>query len=124
MIDAKTLNSDIGQLLKVIERQFGIEADDLQSAMRKIGRRLPKSAHRHARTLIEAQAHAQNPKIALQLDEGALKLPYAALLRAVEAYNRKDARWGLILSTLGSVAFNVIAICVILIVVLRWRGFL
>lgn len=124
MIDAKTLNEDIQQLLKLIDRQFGIQADDLASAMKKIGRRLPKSAHKNAAILITAQNQAQNPKIAIQMDDRPLKGPYRALLRAIEAYDRKDARKGAVLSAMGGLAFNLIALFVIFVVVLKWRGFL
>lgn len=124
MIDAKTLNDDIQQLLKLIDRQFGIQADDLATAMKKIGRRLPKSAHKNAAILIAAQSQAQNPKIAIQMDDRPLKAPYRALLRSIEAYDRKDARTGAILGALGGLAFNLIALFVIFVVVLKWRGFL
>lgn len=123
MIDAKTLDADIQQLLKLIDRQFGIQADDLASAMKKIGRRLPKSAHKNAAILVEAQTQARNPKIAIQMDERPLKAPYRALLRAIEAYDRKDARVGAILGTLGGLVFNLIVLLIILVAVLKWRGF-
>lgn len=123
MIDAKTLNADIQKLLKLTDRQFGVQATDLATAMRKIGRRLPKSAHRNAAILIEAQTQMQNPKIAVQLDEKSLQAPYRGLLRAIEAYDRKDARKGAILDVLGGLAFNLIALFVILVIVLKWRGF-
>ena len=114
MIDAKTLNSDIQQILRLIDRQFGIQADDLASAMRKIGRRLPKSAHRNAQTLIKAQSHAQNPKIAIQLDPAPLKAPHDALVAAIEAYDRKDAMKGRALDIASTLAFNLLCALVLI----------
>ncbi|MFY0597672.1 MAG: hypothetical protein JXQ85_14665 [Cognatishimia sp.] len=110
MIDAKTLNSDIQQVLKLIERQFGIVADDLGPAMRKIGRRLPKSAHRNAKLLLDAQSKADHPKIAMQIDEASLKTPYNALIEAIEGYDRKDALKGQVLDILATTVFNLLCL--------------
>jgi hypothetical protein len=108
VIDAKTLNADIQQVIKLIDRQFGIHADDLKTAMRKIGRRLPKAAHRNAALLVEAQTQAQNPRIAVQLDEAPLKRPFDELIAAIESYDKKDAFKGRVLDILATMAFNLL----------------
>lgn len=123
MFDAKALNDDLQHLLKAIDREFGFKADDLASAMAKIGRRLPRSAHKSAAILIEAQQQALNPKIVVQMDNRALRPPYRRLLSAIKAHDRKDARLGVVLGALGSLAVNLIVLSGIVFAVLRWRGF-
>ncbi|MDC0736710.1 hypothetical protein N6L24_00325 [Cognatishimia sp. SS12] len=124
MLDHTEFNADIGKLLSLIERRFGFRSDDLGQAMRKIGRRLPKSAHRAAGVLIRAQCQAQNPKTAYQLQSDKLIKPYATLLREIEAYDRVDRRKGLLLGFLGTLAFQGIVIFALIIGVLIWRGYL
>ena len=123
MIDQKHFNEDIKKLLKLVDTKFGIQADDLSYAMRKIGRRLPHSVHRHAAKLAEVQRQLAHPKIALQIDEKPLVKPYAAVLSALESYDPVDRRKGAILSTLGAIVFNLIVVFVIFVAVLKWRGF-
>lgn len=124
MIDQKHFNDDIRKLLKLVDAKFGIQTDDLSVAMRKIGRRLPASAHKNAAKLIEVQAQLAHPKIALQTDEKPLIKPYAALLSALEGYDPKDRRNGAILGALGVSVFNVLVVFVIFVIVLKWRGFI
>ncbi len=123
MIDQKHFNDDIKKLLKLVDAKFGIQTDDLSFAMRKIGRRLPQSVHRHAAKLVEVQTQLAHPKVALQIDEKPLVKPYATVLSALEGYDPADRRKGAILGALGTVAFNLIAVFVIFVIVLKWRGF-
>lgn len=124
MLDPKHFNDEIAKLLKLVDAKFGIQTDDLSEAMRKIGRRLPQSAHRNANRLVEVQQQLNNPKIALQIDPKTPVKPYAALLSDLENYDPADRRKGAILGALGVAVFNLIVVFVLLICVLIWRGFI
>ncbi len=118
MIDINQLDAQHQQLLKLIDRQFGLQADSLDVAMRKIGRRLPKAVHRHAQALNEAYEAAQHPKIALQLDTKALLAHQKALTAAIEGYDRKDALKGRVLDVLATLAFNLLCLAALIAFVL------
>lgn len=124
MLDPKHFNDEIAKLLKLVDAKFGIQTDDLSEAMRKIGRRLPLSAHRNANRLIEVQQQLNNPKIALQIDPETPLKPFAALHSDLEKYDPADRRKGAILGALGVAVFNLIVVAVLLICVLIWRGFI
>ena len=97
---------------------------DFDTALKKARRRLPRRIYRQARKLAAAQPLLAHPKLRLTLDEVAL----GAAAREVKTHLRKidlaDRRRGRILSILGSMAFSVLAVVTLLIIVLRWRGFI
>lgn len=124
MIETKALQADIETLLRLIEKQFGFRAKDLRKAMRRIGRRLPKKAHRQAAVLIEASQKAQHPKLAVQLNSQVIEAAYRDLMLAVKTYDRAKIRKTAVLDQLTGLALNMFAVLVILCLILYWRGFL
>ncbi|PSL22144.1 hypothetical protein [Shimia abyssi] len=122
MIDEKDLSRKTRALLDLIHEKFGIKADKLDIAMRKIGRRLPKRAHTSAKVLVDAQAQAGHPKLMLQGDMTRVAAAYETLKQDLDAVDRADRRKGAILGTLGALSFNLIALVVLLVAFLMWRG--
>ena len=108
----------------LVRTKFGIETDDLDVAMRKIGRRLPRSAHRHAAQLVEFQTKSAHPKLRLNVDPVAFAKSYRGLMHALQSYDPSVKRMDLLLGTLASVAFNLIVVFALFVIVLKWRGFL
>lgn len=96
---------------------------DLSSALTKARRRLPRHVFRQGILLARARPLLDHPKLALTVDGN--KLHRAAKdvlshLRSVDVAERRKDRW---LGLLGSMAFSLLAVGTLLIVVLRWRGF-
>lgn len=114
MVDPKVLQSDIDTVLRLIERQFGFKAKNLRKAMRRIGRRVPKSAHRHASVLLAAQQKATHPKLAVQVDDGSVKAAMRGLSAAVQAYDRKKAREDRFWDILGSMVINLTVLAMLI----------
>ncbi|GAA6206932.1 hypothetical protein NBRC116601_02250 [Cognatishimia sp. WU-CL00825] len=124
MIAHNELNSDLKKIQRLIHRKFGIDSDDLPKAMRKIGRRLPKSAHKNAKILHTSLQKTAHPKLIMQVNQVETLTAVEALLTTLQAYDPKERRWGLILNTLASMAFNLLLVFGIFVVVLVWRGYL
>lgn len=124
MIDPAKLRRDNRDLCRLAGRKFSFEVETLERAMKKIGRRLPREAHRQARLLAEAERLAGHPKLSLMLDADEIVGAQAALRAALERIDPKERRKGMVLSTLGMAAFHLIAVFALLVAVLLWRGFL
>ena len=124
MVDPKDINAKVAISLKLIEKKFGIESDDLGKAMRKIGRRLPRKAHDNAKFMVKFQQQSGHPKLAMQLSSDDFSKAFNVLQDALNSYDVKDHRKGAILGALGGLVFNLILAFTLLVVFLLWRGFL
>ncbi len=124
MIDPNQIRKVNQELCLLAEEKFSVKTDDLGKAMRKIGRRLPKWAHRHAEVLVKAESMSGHPKLSPMLDASAISKASTGLRTAFQSIDPKDRRKGAILSLLGALSFNLIAVAVLVVLVLRWRGIL
>lgn len=122
MLDLKETQTWIARLEKLVARKFGAERGTLMQRMRKVGRRVPKSVHADVKTVIEAARIAGHPKRARTIDTNQVTQAYQRALEHLEAVDVKELRKGQLLSITGAVMFNLLALIVIVIVVLRWRG--
>lgn len=123
MIDPARIRSQNEALSQLAGEKFSFRSKGLKRSMRKIGRRLPKRIHNQADKLIEAELLAGHPKLSMMLDEKALAQAEREIREALEVIDPKDRRTGAILSALGGVSINIIAVLVLLVLVLWWRGF-
>lgn len=124
MIDVKDLDRKIRRLLALADEKFGVRADRLDVAMRKIGRRVPKKVHRQAAFLAQAQQMAGNPNLMLQIDADGVARAYEVVFETLQAEDRADRRKGAILGTLGALSFNLILLFALVLGFLVWRGVL
>lgn len=124
MIDSDHLLQQNRELAQLAGEKFSFRGTDLARAMRKVGRRLPARAHESAAILIRAETMAAHPKLARMLVPQDIKRARADLSSALKSIDPADRRKGLILSTLGMVVFNLLAVAVLVLVILNWRGFL
>lgn len=116
------IDVQIDSLKKLLSTQLGLRRGSLARRVAKAGRRLPTGVRNDIAHLAEVETMMQHPKTAMRLDPASTHVVYeraAAFLRGIDV---ADRRKGLILSILGSIAFNILAVITILIVVLRWRG--
>ncbi|MGH1464939.1 MAG: hypothetical protein ACRBBQ_06230 [Cognatishimia sp.] len=65
-----------------------------------------------------------HPKLIMQVNQVETLTAVEALLTTLQDYDPRDRRLGLVLSTLASVAINLLLVFGILVVVLIWRGYL
>ena len=117
------IEAQIDSLKDLMAKRLGLRRGSLARRVAKAGRRLPVGVRNDIATLAEAETMAQNPRLAVRLDPTTTHGAYersAAYLRAIDV---KDRRKGVMLSILGSIAFNILLVITLLIVILRWRGF-
>ena len=120
--DTVALQADA--LKELLADRLGLKRGTLAQRLANAGRRLPTGVRNDIASVARAEAMAENPKIGLRLDPNATRGAFeraAAFLRAIDV---KDRRKGFVLSILGSLAFNILVVITLLIIVLRWRGFI
>jgi IS4 transposase len=74
--------------------------------------------------LVDAGTHVGHPKLMMQVDAVEVERAYRTLRQHLKTVDVKDRRKGAVLSLLGSLSFNLLAVLALLLLVLVWRGFL
>ena len=110
-------------LRTLLGEKFGLKRGSLARRIAKAGRRLPMGVRNDMAAVAEAEQMAQNPKLAIRLDPRKTHAAYERAAAFLQAIDVKDRRKGAVLSILGSLAFNFLVVVTLLIIVLRWRGF-
>ncbi|WOI34580.1 hypothetical protein [Tritonibacter scottomollicae] len=119
---SETLQSELDQIQTLLEKRLKLSGE-LADSLRRARRHLPHRMRRAADDLVAAEASFAHPRIAATLDQDGL-LRKARRLRAYLAeLDLKDRRKGRLLDIAATVGFALICVIALLVVVLRWRGF-
>lgn len=122
MIDPNKFHQQTKDINDLLRRKLGVRGRGFAARLHRAGRRLPKAARRAGEDIVRAQALIDQPKLARFLDVAELDNAFNTLTRQLSGIDAADRRKGAILGTLGGLVFNLIALIVVLIVLLRWRG--
>lgn len=122
MEHAELIKADADALRSLMAKRLGLKRGSLARRVAKAGRLLPSGVRNDIAIVAEAEKLSRNPKLAIRLDRNATKSAYDRAATHLKAIDVADRRKGVALSILGSMAFNILAVIVLLIVVLRWRG--
>ncbi|MGJ8602922.1 MAG: hypothetical protein ACSHXH_02270 [Marivita sp.] len=122
MEHAETIKTHAATLQALLAKRLGLKRGTLSHRVAKAGRRLPAAVRNDIALVAEAEQMTANPRLALRLDATATQAAYDRAVTHLRAIDAADRRKGFVLSILGSMAFNVLAVIVLLIAVLRWRG--
>ena len=120
----KPVQDMVAEVSNLLADRMKARGDDLAARLRHVRRRLPRRLRPEADRLAEAEGMAGHPRLVHQLDHDRLAQAHAALVRHLAPMGAADRRIGRLLSVLGSIAFNLLALFALLIAVLIWRGFL
>lgn len=115
----RTLND----LARLMAERLELRPAPFDRLARKAARRLPRGLRKQALMLAEAQAWAQHPRLAMTLDAGAVTRAVADLRMYLLGIDVADRRYGRRLALAGRIAANLIAVFVLVLAVLIWRGF-
>lgn len=117
----------IGIERKTLDRlreKLGVKAPNLERAMKRAGRRLPREAHRAASVLVTAKSHASHPRLSRMIDPVAVQNAQAALGGYLDRIDPKKRRTDRILSMLAAQALNLLGVIALVIGLMLWRGLL
>lgn len=123
MISDKDMAARSRKLRGLMQEKLGVQGRDLRQAFRRAGRRLPGGMRKRAAALMRAEMLAHNPKTARQVDAAAVERDYEAMRAYLAGLDVGEMRKARILSVAAAVAANVIAVAVLFVVWLWWRGY-
>ncbi|WP_417699531.1 hypothetical protein [Pseudophaeobacter sp.] len=96
---------------------------DLAGALAKARRRLPRRIYKQGMRLAEALPLLEHPKLRQIQDEESLRKAAREVKRHLKSIDIADRRKGRLLEMLAGMVFSLLVVFVLLVVVLRWRGF-
>ncbi|MCE8007513.1 hypothetical protein [Aestuariivita sp.] len=124
MDDMQRYRRQIDAISTALQQKLNLRPAPFARLVARSRSQLPRKVYRQARVLVEAEPLAAHPRLSRTLDFARLERSGAALLDHLNAIDLADARKGRVLSLLGSLSFNLLAVVALLIAVLMWRGFL
>jgi hypothetical protein len=123
-MSAVTIQQMIERISALMEERLGVRGATLAKKLRRGGRLLPRNVRAAAQRLATAGEHAQNPRLLLQVDEGAVAKDYDICVRHLTAIGVGSGMWRMLGRVAASVALGLLVLGGIAIAVLKWRGFI
>lgn len=111
------------RLAQLIEEKLGVRGAGLEAKLTRAGRNLPKHIRADALMLVNAMTYEGHPKLSRQLDYDRLDRAFANAEHYLVNVDTGARQRGLALDWLAKTAFNLILLAVLLMALLRWRGF-
>ena len=121
---AATIQQMATRVAQLMEKRFGFRAATLQEALRKGGRKLPKKVLTAAKFLAQADEQSKHAKLLMQLNEPEIVNAYDLCVTHLNKGSLKGDRRGQVISGAASLATILLVVGVLLIALLRWRGYL
>ncbi|WP_051927456.1 hypothetical protein [Ruegeria halocynthiae] len=116
------IQTQIAQTVQLMRGKLGARDKTLAESVRKAKRRLPRRIYKQAMVLAQAEQMAAHPKLRLVLDTSRLARASEEVQTHLSGINLADRRLGWFLGMLGGLAFNLLALLVLLLVFLRWQN--
>lgn len=124
MSDTDAIHDDLNRVADALRAKLGLHAKSLQDLQGKARRRLPGHIHTKVVALSQAEQLLTHPKLSRTLDSAALSRAADEVQTHLDTIDLSEKRKDWWLGMLGGLAFNMIAFCTLLVVVLVWRGYL
>jgi len=118
----QTVTDTVLEIETLMSERLRLRAGPLARQIRKAGRQLPRRVAREARFLAEAGALANHPKMARQVDPARLESARRTVTDYLTAIDPAKQRTDRLLRFLAALALNFLALGVLVVAVLRWRG--
>lgn len=118
-----TIEQMAESLSALLAQRLRVSGPTLESRVNRASARLPRAVRKAARQLVAAHQIAQSPKLRAQLDPDALGRAYHICCAHLRNLNRAQRRRTVILDTAARIAFALLAVMVLWVSVLHWRGF-
>lgn len=112
----------IAQTIALLRKKLGTRGKTLAESVRRAKRRLPRRVYKQAMELARAEPMAEHPRLRLILDTPRLEKAAHEVQAHLRSISLADRRWGWFLDTLGALAFNLLALAVLVLIFLLWRG--
>lgn len=121
---AATIQQMALRVAELMQEKLKIRGRTLEEKLRNAGRRLPKPVKLAAEELAAAAEQAKHPKLVMRIDEETVARNYDLCVRYLNGLDKGYRRRGILLNLTVSILFSLLAVVALLMLVLRWRGFL
>ena len=124
MVDPDDMQAKLSRASELVAEKIGPRGPDLKRQVKRAGRRLPRAVRHDLLVLAHAADLVAHPRLRAQGNADTIGQAFTRATEHLEAIDPADRRRGALLSWLAANALNLIAIFVIVVLVLRWRGLL
>lgn len=122
MDDTADIHTQAEAVRSLLETHMGVRSKTLEGAVRRAGRRLPRSLRNKAALLVEALVLSENPKMARRLDYTAIYSAYRDLVAYLETLDLAEEKRTRLVNLTAGIAFNLLIAGGLVLLWLRWRG--
>lgn len=119
---SNSLDAQTDEIRQLMRQKLGVRGRDFPTALARAKRRLPKALRKEGQALAAALPLADHPRLGQTLDRARLDRAAGALREHLGTIDPSEGRKALLFSILGSVAFNLLLVMLLIVVVLRWQG--
>ncbi|APE45280.1 hypothetical protein BOO69_04185 [Sulfitobacter alexandrii] len=123
MLTEKEITARNRSLQQLLHEKLGVRGRDLDHALRRAGRLLPRRVRGQGARLVAAQKIAGNPRLVRQVDGGTFGRDHAEMSAHLAAIDVADRRKGRLLGIAAAVAANLLIVTTAFVVWLWWRGY-
>jgi hypothetical protein len=108
----------------LMTERMQVKGRNLDEKIANAGRRLPRRVRKAAEDIATAVEQSFNPKLLLQIDDEKLAADYDICVKYLNGVNKGYRMRGVLLGLSTSILFSLLAVAVLFVVVLVWRGLL
>lgn len=119
-----TLQRMADRVADLMESRLKVNGKGLAEKLKRGGNKLPRKVRVAASELAKAAELAKNPKLQMQLDHAALARSYGLCMRHLGELQKWDRRRALAEGWLLSLLTSLLVLGALIVVILRWRGYL
>ncbi len=124
MKDRQDIAAQSARLENLLEARLGARRGSLAERTAKLGRTLPRSVRRDIATVAEAAQLSGHPKLSLRIDPDRVSKATRRAERHLRAVDPGYERRGRLLGMLAGLVVNLGLAFVLMLALLKWRGFL
>jgi hypothetical protein len=122
-MSAVTIQQMADRVAQLLEERLGLSGRDLSAKLKRAGRTLPRKVRDGGKLLVAASHKAQNPKLLGQIDMGEVANAYDICVRHLVAIDPVVRRRNIFAGMVGSVGFGILALVILVMILLAWRGY-
>ncbi len=119
-----TIQQMADRVSDLLALRLNVSGPTLEARVKRAGNTLPRPVRDAAEALVQATEMAQSPKLLMQIDPEAVAIAYDICVKHLNTVNQSERRRGLALDIAARIAFALLTVAVLVIGVLRWRGFI
>lgn len=116
------MQARIDRLAELLEERLDIRGKGFEQKLRRAGRLLPRHLRIKGRMLVDANAHADHPRLLKQLDDAALELAAQSIERYLLDIDPWDRRRGIVLNWGAGLVFRLLVLIAAVLAFLKWQA--